>query len=83
MRVSKLAQILPTGTLDYIFDDSGEKNFLAGPYGPVRSAENRENRDFRLGYATLGPYCRPMGGSGGPNFFSLDLEQPNMKSHER
>jgi hypothetical protein len=29
--VSKLARILPTGTLDYIFDDSGEKKFFAGP----------------------------------------------------
>jgi hypothetical protein len=34
VRVSKLVQILSTGTLDYIFDDSGEKIFfLASPYG--------------------------------------------------
>jgi hypothetical protein len=39
--------------------------------GKVRSAENRkkrENRDFRPGYVTLGPYCRPMGGRGCPIF---------------
>jgi hypothetical protein len=71
VRVSKLAKILPTSTLDYIFDDSGEKNYLAGPYRPVESAENREkhkNRDFCLEYATLGPYCRPMGGQAGQTF---------------
>ena len=72
MKVSKLAQIFYTGTLDHIFGDSGEKKNLAGLYGPVRSAENRENREnrnFCQGYATLGPYCRPMGGAGGRIFF--------------
>jgi hypothetical protein len=36
VRISKLAQILPTGALDYIFDDSGEKNLWQArtdPYG--------------------------------------------------
>jgi hypothetical protein len=32
VKVSKLAKIFHTGTLDHIFDDSGEKNF-GGPYG--------------------------------------------------
>jgi hypothetical protein len=31
VRVSKLAEILPTSTLDCIFDDSGEKKFSGGP----------------------------------------------------
>jgi hypothetical protein len=42
VRVSKLAKILPTSTLDYIFDDSGEKKYVVGPYRPAKSAENRE-----------------------------------------
>jgi hypothetical protein len=49
---NSLAQILPTGALDYIFDDSGEKILLRGPYGPVRVAKNRKiaifARDTRL-----------------------------------
>jgi hypothetical protein len=52
VRVSKLAQIHPTSTLDGIFDDSGDKISLAGLYKPVGSAENcqkNENRDFRPG----------------------------------
>jgi hypothetical protein len=71
VRVTKLAKIFLTSTLDYIFDDSGEKKYLAGPYRPVELAEKHEkhkNHDFRPGYATLGPYCRPMRGSRGPNF---------------
>jgi hypothetical protein len=83
--VSKLAQIFPTGALDYIVDDSGKHNSLAGPYGPYRpilAVKKSENCDFCQGYATLGPYCRPMGGWGA-EIFVLDLEQSNLKSHER
>jgi hypothetical protein len=65
-----LAQTLYTGTLDHIFDNSGEKQFLAGPYGPVRSAKNRNN--CCQGYTTLGLYCHPMGGRGRIFFFLLE-----------
>jgi hypothetical protein len=37
-RVCKLAQIFSTGTLDYIIDDSGERDSLAGLYRPVQMA---------------------------------------------
>jgi len=76
VRVSKLAQILPTSTLDCIFDDSGEKNSLAGPHRPLRSAKNirkHKKYNFHPRYATLGPYCCPMGGLGMPNFLFLDF----------
>jgi hypothetical protein len=70
VRVSKLAQILPTGTLDYIFDDSGEK-ILVGPYGPVWAAENHENHQ---GYTTLGPYC------GGLSFLFVGLRTIKLEN---
>jgi hypothetical protein len=76
VRVSKLAKILHTSTLDYIFDDSEDKNSVAGQYRPVGSTENREkrkNHNFRPGFATLSPYCCPMEGSGGPKFLFSDF----------
>ena len=76
MRVSKLAQILPTSTLDCIFDDSGEKKISGGPVQARRvgrKSQKFKNRDFCLGYATLGPYYHPIGRSGGPIFLFLDF----------
>jgi hypothetical protein len=37
---------------------NARRGFLAGPNRSVQSAENH---NFRQGYATSGPYCRPMG----------------------
>jgi hypothetical protein len=48
VRVSKLAQILATGTLDCIFDDSGEKKSLGGLYSPVGLAENSKNSKIAI-----------------------------------
>jgi hypothetical protein len=48
VRVSKLAQILPTSTLDHIFDDSEEKYSLAGPYIAKNTKFTIFARDMQL-----------------------------------
>jgi hypothetical protein len=71
VRVLKLAQILSTGSLDYIFDDSGQKKLPGRPVWAYTVGQ---------GYATLGLYCHPMGGGeGGPDFFFY-LVRTNIKN---
>jgi hypothetical protein len=76
VRVSKLALILPTSTLDCIFDDSGEKKFSGGPVQVRKVGQKLQKMqksrflpricNFRL---VLPSY----GGVGGAKFFVFRL----------
>jgi hypothetical protein len=76
---------VPTSTLDCIFDDSGEKKIYGWPVQACRvsrKSQKLENHDFCPAYATLGPYCQPMGQSGEPIFLFLDFPYQVRKSQK-